>query len=278
VQQNQVSTKRAFINMNFSQEASKMCQNIYNNAIVGVQLSLKLRDMLITERIISDEDTYDTVNDNLELKTLLLDHLALGASKLHSNSQYGCFGVSDFDLFHNCSTDKRLLSFLNSRQLAFDEKQIEIVKKKRHNFRGFLLRLRTNVIYNFELPETPLKKRGIKTPAIAAREVAEKTVDLAGKTKAKRDLQRDEEGEEKEDISPRVIMKEKLISTLQMLGAEFPTLLNIEDGLYFAVDFITGTLHATWNEDTTAFENIVPFDILIGNHFMRLTMQNSQFA
>jgi hypothetical protein len=41
----------------FFPQTSTMCPNIYNNTIVGVQLSLKLRDMLITERIILDDDT-----------------------------------------------------------------------------------------------------------------------------------------------------------------------------------------------------------------------------
>jgi hypothetical protein len=113
----------------------------------------------MNDDVITDEDSYATVMDNPRLKAALLKYLSVGLSQDKQASRYGRKIVSDFDMYHNMSTDKQFNELLESIYFDFNRKEdFYALKKNRSNLRQWLLRLRNNLIEDFELPETPDKE------------------------------------------------------------------------------------------------------------------------
>jgi hypothetical protein len=261
--------------MELSEQASTICQDIYKNSIIGRSLSLQLKNILLTEGIISDEDTFETISKNVHVKALLVRHIALGASRSSIDSHFGFNGISDFDLFHNCATDAQLHLLITQHHLSFTEVELARIKKCRHNLRRFLYRIRSNVIFHFELPETPLKNI-VKTKKEIAEKLAADTSELGQKESGKRTREAmgdTDEAEEEEEgrldkKSPREIAKDKLLFAFHVIDAQYTSLSDVSGGgLCIAVDFDSETFHVDWDGDS--FENVVPFDTVLGNHFMR---------
>jgi hypothetical protein len=154
----------------FSINAKNFCKDILSNAFYIKNSSIQLRDELMKMGIITDEDTFVSVSNNVKLKLALLKNISIELSQDLNQSRYGMNIVSDFDLFHNMATDKEFLDFLmkSKRFDVADVNQYSKLKKNRSNLRQWLLRIRNNVILDFELPETPMtiienKKKKAKT-------------------------------------------------------------------------------------------------------------------
>jgi hypothetical protein len=165
---------------------------------------------------------------------------------------------------------------INQRRLAFTEVELTRIKKCRHNMRRFLYRIRSNVIFHFELPETPLKNI-VKTKKEIAEKLAADTSELGDKESGKRsreargdtdEAEEEEEEGRREKKSPRELAKENLLFAFHVIDAQYTSLSDVSGGgLCIAVDFDSETFHVDWDGDS--FENVVPFDTLLGNHFMR---------
>jgi hypothetical protein len=258
--------------MEFSERASSLCQDIYRNSIIGRTLAHQLKDLLIAERVISDEDTFDTVSNNVAVKSLLVRHIALGSSRNPQESCFGFNGISDFDLFHNCVTDEKLYTFISRGGMTFSEFEIGKLKKSRKNMRQFVNRIRANVIFHFELPETPLKNL-VKTKKQIADKLAADTTELGERESGKRSRESKEDdmnvaGTSQDERSAREVARDSLLLTLNMLNTQYTSLMDVAGGgVCVAVDFEAETLYVEW--DGSSFEHVVQFDTLLGEHFLR---------
>lgn len=142
----------------FSEQATSCVNSIVIHAYHCREYALKLRDILMSDGVISDEDSYYTVSDNVPFKSALLKYIASSLPTTVEKSKYGIGLISDFDLYHNMKTDKDMFSFLNKTKLTIsDVTTITILKKNRTNQRQWLTRIRNNIISDFELPDTPHK-------------------------------------------------------------------------------------------------------------------------
>jgi hypothetical protein len=162
----------------FSTEASALCRAILNFGLELKGTAMTLRDVLLRDGVITDEDSYATVMNNVRLKAALLKYLSIGLEQDKNKSRYGRKIVSDFDLYHNMVTDKQFNEVLDAAHFDYNKVDFTKLKKNRSNLRQWLHRLRNNLIEDFELPETPDKdeinraKKAKKTSQDVEREVA----------------------------------------------------------------------------------------------------------
>lgn len=140
----------------FSPQASQCCVGLVQTALDLKDKAVELRDILLRDGVITDEDSYYTVLENVPLKSAILKYLSAGLPKEANMSRYGAKVVSDFDLYHNMQTDSRFNDMLDSIKFDYNDKKKWLqLKKNRNNIRQWLIRLRTNVILDIDLPETP---------------------------------------------------------------------------------------------------------------------------
>jgi hypothetical protein len=144
---------------------------IINNALQGLQFARVLKSELEDAKIISDECSFPELDQNAPLKRAILKYLGACLPNDINPNDYGSGIVSMFDLYHNCITDDTLDSTLsnlpNERFITLGITKViarSLLQKKRINLRAFVARQRNLTIYNFELPDTPPRK---KTPAEA---------------------------------------------------------------------------------------------------------------
>jgi hypothetical protein len=89
----------------YSREALSCCKSILVATLDVANEAKILRDYLIRDHVITDEISYYQFTDDADLMKGLLGSLSTGLCTSVDGSRYGCGIVSDFDLYHNMSTD-----------------------------------------------------------------------------------------------------------------------------------------------------------------------------
>jgi hypothetical protein len=142
----------------FSADAIGSCSAIVSKYFDLANEAMRLKGILIRDKVITDETSFYQFKDNIDLMTALLLNLSLGLSKSVEQSRYGCQVVSDFDLYHNMSTDQSFSAKLSLSGASFTAEKYLELKRKRNSLRSFLHRLRASVIDLMDLIDTPSRE------------------------------------------------------------------------------------------------------------------------
>jgi hypothetical protein len=122
----------------FSSDAIGVCNTIVTKYFDLSNEAIRLKEFLIRDNVITDETSFYQFKDNTELMKALLLNLSLGLSKSIETSRYGCNLVSDFDLYHNMSTDQSFSAKLSLSGASFTAEKFLELKRKRNTLRAFM--------------------------------------------------------------------------------------------------------------------------------------------
>jgi len=134
--------------------------NLSSNNIISKSFAIQLRDDWIAKDIISMDETYEEVNGNKDLMFALKCRLISILPDTVLDSQFGKqFGISDFDLYRNCSTDNAILQTLIRYKIStFALEDYAKLKRSHSNLTGLMRRILKKTLINMDLFGTPSKK------------------------------------------------------------------------------------------------------------------------
>lgn len=144
-----------------SDQGIQLCKQITLNSYQMLEYCKELKLVLMNQGLILDTNTYQDVKSNYPLTRCLLHYIALSLPKEKAQSKYGLNLVSDYDLHHKMATDLDLNKYcekhLQIHNMA-DQRYVDL-KASRRRLYTYVARIRDQILLNFELPETPDKKR-----------------------------------------------------------------------------------------------------------------------
>lgn len=142
--------------MDASQDDNSLaiCKKILKNALGVRKYSKELKAYFIEKGVINDTTFYEDFVKNNSLMNTILYMLAKNLSQDVENSHFSVGSkLSDFCLYFSCKTDKQLkdtMATLGEPILEFEE-----IKKSRNKLFRFIQKLRDDVVFYFELVNTP---------------------------------------------------------------------------------------------------------------------------
>jgi len=89
----------------FNREAVELCKEVWRCNVATMTIARELKQVLIMNSVINDDDTYEKINGNIPFKSNLSKYIAAGLSEDPRRSLYGRGLISDFTLYHFCNTD-----------------------------------------------------------------------------------------------------------------------------------------------------------------------------
>lgn len=227
-------------------EAQLAFKDIVKTGLVLKTAMKALHPILVRLKLIDGEETHAQIEENQELKLLLLANLAAQLPDRVSATGYGQGMISLFDLYTNKTEDK-LIAFFAGKRINLNEQQLSAIKTDGLNLYQWLRRLRDETINSWDLPGKPSKAASRAAAAASKKAAVEQAVNaLVQKRTAEQmaldeleDDANDEEGGDGETLSDvtgtvgeanKKRKKEKGI--IKMLIDNFPS---IEQGIFLVV-------------------------------------------
>lgn len=177
-------------------EATIVFKDIVKNGL-ALKTSMKaLHPTLVRIKLINGDETHDEINENKELKLLILANLAAQLPDRIASSGYGQGKISLFDLYKN-KTEDQLIAFFNGKKIAITPSELDAIKKDGNNLYQWLRRLRDETINSWDLAGKPSKAASRANAAATKKAAVQEAVEaLVGKRTTEQAAAADESQDE----------------------------------------------------------------------------------